>query len=497
MKKIIKLGLILTVLCLALLWTTSCDLLGGGEEEVSQQLVKVARGDLTIRVAGSGKIETSLEARLAFGSAGKVDKILVEEGDRVSKGEVLAKLDTSALELARTQSQVALTQAQLAEQTAGYNLKSTRDSEEALKLALLSTQISLDQAKYNLEQTQDLYTWSDIKTAKANVDSAERYLEDLLDRAGKFLPEGEDGSYPEILEYVFGEDYPKTPGYEIWQEEIVYAQSRLNAAEDRLDAMLYGSDTEDVAIKKKQVEAAEMSVAQAQKNLDELGEDIALQELQVDSAGQSVELAGQSLDEARRQLDEATIVAPFEGIVAQVLAKEGDNIPQLSLAPKTIIHLIDPGQMELLVEVDEIDIPLVEIGQEAVISVDALPDAEFQGIINAVYPVPKEEGGVVLYDVRLSLDAPENSGIKVGMSASAEVLIEKRSNVLMVPSRAIEKDNQGKTIVKVMSDEQVQERQVVVGLDDGFRIEIVSGLREGETVVIESRVRSTSGVNMF
>ena len=485
MKNIIKLGLILTVLCLVLLWTTACDLLGGGEEEVSQQLVKVTRGDLTVSVTGSGKVETSLEARLAFGSTGKVDKILVEEGDRVSKGEVLAKLDTSALELARTQSQVALTQAevaltqaQLAQKTAEYNLKNTRDTEGALELALFNAQISLDQAQRTLDTG---ITATDYDAIKAELNKAKAWYKYVIDS----IQEGTGNLNDLAL-------------------ELDIAKERLDTAQARYDDLLAGYDTQEVAIKKKQLEAAEMSVAQAQKNLDELAEDIAIRELQVESASQSVvqarqsvELAGQSLDEAQRQLDEATIVASFEGIVAQVLATEGDNIPSPSMVPKTIIHLIDPSRMELAVEVDEIDIPLVEIGQEAVISVDALPDAEFQGIITAVYPVPKEEGGVVLYDVRLSLDAPENSGIKVGMSASADVLIEKRSNVLMVPSRAIEKDNQGKTIVKVMSDEQVQERQVVVGLDDGFRIEIVSGLGEGETVVIESRVRSTSGMSMF
>ena len=93
--------------------------------------------------------------------------------------------------------------------------------------------------------------------------------------------------------------------------------------------------------------------------------------------------------------------------------------------------------MELVVDVDEIDIPRVKLDQEAVITLDALPDTEFQGTVTAIYPVPKEEGGVVLYEVRLSLDIPEDSGIKVGMSASADVMIEKRSDVLLVPSRAV------------------------------------------------------------
>jgi multidrug efflux pump subunit AcrA (membrane-fusion protein) len=167
------------------------------------------------------------------------------------------------------------------------------------------------------------------------------------------------------------------------------------------------------------------------------------------------------------------------------------------MAPTTVVYLIDPGYMELVVEVDEIDIPMVRLNREAVITVDALPDTEFKGNVIAVYPMPKEVGGVVLYDVRLSLDIPEDSGIRVGMSASADVMFEKHSNVLLVPSRAVEKDAQGQTIVMVKANEQIEERPVVVGLDDGLRAEIVSGLSEGETVVIESKAKSTTSMGMF
>ena len=483
MKNKVKLGLILTIVCLTLLGTTACDAFGGGKEEVSQQLVEVVRGDITVSVTGSGKIEASREARLTFGSTGRVDKILVKEGDEVSQGEVLARLDTSALELARTQAQVSLTQAevaqaqaQLAKKTAEYNLKKTQDTEGTLKLALLNAQISLDQAQRALDVG---ITSTDYDTIVAELRKAKVWYQYLIDS-------GRDGTSERDLSLA-----------------LDVAKERLDVAQARYDNLLAGYDTQEIAIKKKQVEAAEMALTQAQKNLDELAEDIAFQELQVASANQSIEqakqsvkLARQSLNDAQRQLDEATIVAPFDGLVAQVLVKEGDNVPSPSMAPKTIIHLIDPNLVELVVEVDETDIPLVGLNQEAVITVDALPQADFKGEVTAVYPLPKEEGGVLLYDVRLSLDIPENSGIKIGMSASADILFEERSNVLLVPSRAVGKNDQGQTIVKVMADEQVEERPVVVGLDDGLRAEIISGLSEGETVVVEVRVKSQS-MSMF
>jgi macrolide-specific efflux system membrane fusion protein len=113
-----------------------------------------------------------------------------------------------------------------------------------------------------------------------------------------------------------------------------------------------------------------------------------------------------------------------------------------------------------------------------------------------VYPVPVEVGGIVLYEVKISLDVPDGSGIMVGMSASADIVSAKHENVLIVPSRAVTKNSRGQSVVKVKSDIQIQERVVVVGLDDGIKAEIVSGLKEGETVVVEVKA-SSSGSGLF
>jgi HlyD family secretion protein len=125
------------------------------------------------------------------------------------------------------------------------------------------------------------------------------------------------------------------------------------------------------------------------------------------------------------------------------------------------------------------------LNQEAIIEIDALPDITFKGIVTAIYPLPIEEGGVVLYNAKINLDVPENSAAKIGMSTEADIIIDKRSNVLLVPERAIQKDSEGNPVVKVMVNEQIQERPVDIGISDGYQTEIVSGLNEGETVVVE------------
>ncbi len=143
-------------LVLVLVGSVSCNALGGQNEGVTQQLVEVTRGDLTVTVSGSGNIEVPNEMKLTFSLAGQVEKIYVQEGSQVATGEKLAELMTDSLELAVTQAQVAYTQAQV---------------------AVAQSQVAMETANYNLNQALERYTWPDIKTAQADVDGAKAYVE--------------------------------------------------------------------------------------------------------------------------------------------------------------------------------------------------------------------------------------------------------------------------------------------------------------------------------
>ena len=81
-----------------------------------------------------------------------------------------------------------------------------------------------------------------------------------------------------------------------------------------------------------------------------------------------------------------------------------------------------------------------------------------------------------MYEVTIELDIPPDSALKVGMSATTDILITERNNILLVPNRAIKRDSQRNQVVKVKVDEEVEERKVTTGVSDGLRTEIVSGL---------------------
>jgi len=388
------------LLCLVLAGTAACA--GEGGEEVFWQPAEVVRGDLTVIVSASGNIVVANEAKLAFGSGGKVDKLYVEEGDEVTEDDALARLDTGPLEQALTQAQAALAQ-----------------------------------AEYNLEKTEDPYSRDDIRSARAAVDAAEDYLE----YAEEMLALAEAEPVPDAEEIWF------------WQREVAAALANLALAEAQLDAMLADPDDDEIEIMEMLVDAAEQALAEAQK-----------------------------------QLDEATITAPFDGLVASVYVEEEDIIS----AAMPILHLIDLTSIELDAEVDEIDIPDVKLGQSVIIEVDALPTLQLEGKVISIALLPTTLAGLVVYEVKISLDVPPDSELKIGMSAIADIIIHQRSNVLLVPYRAITQDSQGNPIVKVMVNEEIEERPVVTGISDGFDTEIVDGLSEGDVVVWETKVKPSA-----
>ena len=132
---------------------------------------------------------------------------------------------------------------------------------------------------------------------------------------------------------------------------------------------------------------------------------------------------------------------------------------------------------------DEIDIPLVEAGQKVIITFDALADAELDGMVTTVYPLPLEVGGVIVYNVKIEIDVPEESGVMVGMSAEAEIVLVSRTDVLLIPDRAINSDEDGNPVVYVLIDDDLIARPVETGISDDFNTEIISGLQAGETIL--------------
>ncbi len=275
----------------------------------------------------------------------------------------------------------------------------------------------------------------------------------------------------------------------------------------RLDAPSLESAVEmaelQVEMAEEQVKAARAQYEIAKENLDNgvLGVSEDVLELQVDiakasweSAKLGLESAKLGLESAELNLEKAEIVAPFDGMVADISIIEGKEISTAALATPAI-SLIDTSDIEMRGSIDEIDISVVELNQEANILLDALPDEAIKGNVAFISPIGTSLIGVVSYETRITLENPDER-LRDGMSATAEVIIERRDDVLMIPNRAIRGTLENPKVL-VLADEQEEEREITLGLTDGINTEVLSGLDEGEKVVLRTSEERPGGFFMM
>jgi len=191
------------------------------------------------------------------------------------------------------------------------------------------------------------------------------------------------------------------------------------------------------------------------------------------------DIARANLESAKLNLEKAVITAPFDGVVADITITEGKEVSTATLVTPAI-SLVDTSEIEMSGFIDEIDIAMVQPGQEANILLDALPDEEVKGEVAFISLVGTTQVGVVSYDTTITLENPV-AELRDGMTATAEVIIERRDDVLFIPNKAIRGTWENPKVL-VLVDEQVEEREITLGLTDGINTEVLSGLEEGEKV---------------
>lgn len=198
----------------------------------------------------------------------------------------------------------------------------------------------------------------------------------------------------------------------------------------------------------------------------------------VASADSELALAQAKYDAAKAVMESLEIKAPFDGIVFEVEAKTGQTYE--SEAKLFIVG--DPKALEALVSVTEEDFPLVSVGQIAQVYFDARPDVTAQGKVERIIPT-RIEGDSPLYNIYLSLDEVPD-GLADGMTVDSNVTIASRPGVLCLPRSMVHASGNDKAIVQVWNGTSTESRNVTVGLRGDSNIEIISGLKEGDQVVV-------------
>jgi len=209
---------------------------------------------------------------------------------------------------------------------------------------------------------------------------------------------------------------------------------------------------------------------------------VKLKELQRDSAEASLNMAEAELSRAELELEKAMIVAPFDGIITEILIKEADQLSSMTYT-NPAIGIVNLDEIKMTGVIDEIDIAQVRLGQEAIVMLDSLPGKDLKGRVIFVSPVGIVQAGVVSYKTTITLENPDEE-LRDGMSATADILIERHQNVLLIRNRAIQGSLAQPWVEVVNPDGSVERREITIGASVGIFTEVLSGLTEGEKVVL-------------
>lgn len=367
----------------------------GGTKIDPSKLGKVEKGDLAKSVVATGKIEPITKVELKSKASGIVEKLLVDYGATITKGQVLAELDKQQILTQVNQSRALL---------------------EAAEAAAKAAEADLERAKVDAEGP-------DIPTLKRAYERAQTMAKDG-----------------------------------------VVSSSALDDAQRNYE----------LAVNKQHLGRANV-ISSAAK---------------VRQAQAQVAQAKAQLAEKEEEYRNSTIVSPIDGVVLSRDVEVGSAVSSilvLGSSATLVMTLGDTREVYVKGKVDESDIGKVYLGQAARIKVESYKDRTFSGKVTKISPMGVEKDNVTTFEVRVSIDNSKGE-LKSQMTANAEIIMEEHKGVLIIPEASLMYDKDRKASVEIPDPAKKDGRKktdVTVGISNGSKTELLSGLKEGQQVVLQ------------
>ncbi|MHB8655090.1 MAG: efflux RND transporter periplasmic adaptor subunit [Terriglobia bacterium] len=217
---------------------------------------------------------------------------------------------------------------------------------------------------------------------------------------------------------------------------------------------------------------------------------VAVSKAEVAKARAQVAQFQAALASADQDLRNSTIVSPMDGLVLSRDVEVGDAVSSilvLGSQATLIMTLGDVSSVYVLGKVDQADIGKVYLGQPARIVVESFKDKKFNGKVTKISPMGVEKDNVTTFEVRVSIQNPGGE-LKANMSANAEIILEEKHNVLLVPEAAVIYDKNRDTFLEVPDSRKKTGRRklsVKLGISNGVKTELLSGLKEGSKIILQ------------
>lgn len=465
----------------------SFALRGSSGTEVSAEAATL--GDLSVTVSASGAVEADDKVDLYPPTAGTLASVEVTEGQRVTAGTLIATMDTAPIEVQLAQAEAAYAGALAQRDTVAKTAPGTADrnaAQAAVNAAwsayeIANAQYEAAKAGLGAPSAGDIAdAQAAVALAQASYDAAEAAYDAFYTNV--YLPAPE----------------PRDPALETALAALSLARNQaaanLATAQQTLAALLAGASNQAAVatakVAKDQAYAAYLG-AVAQK--DALAKASSISSA-LGSADAAIDAAAAAKSLAEDTLDKATIVAPVDGVVVfntvsgsilggpVVKPAKGSSVSPAA-APFAIV---DFEALQFSAQVDEADIARIDVGMPAIISLDGLPETEFQTKVRSVdtQSVLTPTGGTA-FTVRFAL-LNAGDAVLLGMNGSVEIVVDTIGSAVTVPVEALLEDGETNYVYRVIANKAVY-TEVEAGRLTDTRAEIVSGLAEGDTVI-------TSGV---
>ena len=460
----------------------------------SSLTAKAKLGNVSKVITATGTVNFPHSIPLQFSNNGQVVELNIKDGDSVKKGQVLARIDDADLKTTVVQQQANLTTAQAKLQSLrdGFNAQTKAEAQSALAKAqqgVATAQQNLTIAGQNAESS---YLNNQVELAKQNVKQAS-------DDLAKAQQSGNASS-----------------------TALNQAIANLTTAQTAQN----GGAAQALASAQAQYRSAQADLVSAQYALTKQGAGPTAADLQ--SAQASISQAQAQLDSANAKLAEATILAPTDAVVIN------SNLQLYQYTTDASMITITPSDgtgsnLEVAATIDQADIAQVKLGQNVDITLDAYPDEHSNGSVTLVALQGTTASNVTTFKVTVAVEKASDK-LRSGMNANINIVVAEAKNVLTVPSEAIKTKGTIKSVLIPISSGASGARQaastkqsgtttksttntgstriaansqsipVEIGLDDGTNVEIKSGIKEGQEVIIgtssATTVKATSGFSL-
>lgn len=477
-------------------------------EGSKEETITITRGDFVSQVSASGKVVAAQSSRLGFDQSGRVSGVYAKVGDSVTAGTLLASIENGSARADAAQKQATLEreQAKLAAARRGtrpeqlaLTQQKYADASSALLIAIKDASLKTESALLNNADTlfengnsvnPTLIVRTDSQNEKRAIEIERLTVGEKILAWKSAITTLSPSSPPATISSVrltgtaavsattaflgrLGRITANlsTGNAGLTQSQIDAYRATVNAADQAVSA----------AASSEQTTYAAWTVASNNLALEKSGstpEDITAQEAQVKAA--EADLAN-----AQAQVKKTLVIAPFDGIVTQMDAKVGE----ISSPNVSVIALIGTGLYEIESYIPEVSIARLSVGNPAVITLDAYgSDVEFAAKVIAIDPAETVRDGVSTYKTRLQF-SENDPRIKPGMTANIRITTERKSGAIIVPKGVITEKDGVKTI-RVIIGETIHDVTVETGsITPLGQVEIVSGLSEGDQIVLPALVK--------